>query len=564
MPGDAAAAVREPVDAQLDLLIAGQHRHPTSVWVQMPVAVDTYRERLEEMTAEAMEEYYLHAAGLKPTYEIAAVYERYADLTTLDQARALAAGDAPAELQRFACEAYIGDGTKHLSEELANTEAALVVDVDGADVPYREVPPRLVNEPDRDRRLRPLHRPLPRHRRAAESAARADRRPRRRARRATSAPARCSSSTSGSATRRGRCTIATSAFLAATDDLYRRRLDAELRSRVGVALADAAPPDLARLWRAPEFDAGLPARPRAAGAARDARRPRHRPRRAGKRRARRRGAAGKMPRAFCAPIRVPGRVVLVMLPQGGQDDYRALFHEAGHAEHFAHMPERLRPRTGVLGDNAVTEGFAFLFEHLLVDPAWLPRPPGRRRTRSTPRFSALYKLFLVRRYAAKLAYEIELHAAGARLERLPARYAELLSGAVGVPYPATDYLEDVDDGFYCTSYLRAWAFEAQLADHLRTRFGRAWFADPRAGELLREMWALGQSLRAEALLRQVAGAELDFARRSPPRPRRRWPEAGGQTPHRRPPRARRRGGRGAPSGARRRPTGRRTTAVCHR
>src|SRR5205823_5196343 len=113
--------------------------------------------------------------------------------------------------------------------------------------------------------------------------------------------------------------------------------------------------------------------------------------------------------------------------------------------------------------------------------------------------------------AAKLAYELELHAAGGGRERLPARYAELLSRAVGIPYPETDYLEDVDEGFYCTSYLRAWAFDAQLADHLRTRFGQSWFGAPEAGGLLREMWSLGQSLRAEALLRQVAGVELDFA-----------------------------------------------------
>jgi hypothetical protein len=219
---------------------------------------------------------------------------------------------------------------------------------------------------------------------------------------------------------------------------------------------------------------------------------------------------GKRPRAFCAPIRVPGRVVLVMLPQGGQDDYRALFHEAGHAEHFASMPAGLPAEDRLLGDNAVTEGFAFLFEHLLADPAWRRACMGDEAP-EYPRFSALYKLFLVRRYAAKLAYEIELHGRSASRERLPARYAELLSGAVGVPYPETDYLEDVDEGFYCTSYLRAWAFDAQLADHLRTRFGPAWFGDSGAGALLREMWSLGQSLRAEALLRQVAGVELDFA-----------------------------------------------------
>ena len=162
----------------------------------------------------------------------------------------------------------------------------------------------------------------------------------------------------------------------------------------------------------------------------------------------------------------------------------------------------------MLGDNAVTEGFAFLFEHLLHDPHWLRAQMGA----DVPEYTASrrsHKLFLVRRYAAKLAYEIELHA-GAPLAALPARYAELLSRAAGVPTPATDYLNDVDDGFYCTCYLRAWALEAQLGDHLRTRFGNAWFGSPEAGTLLRELWGLGQSLRAEPLLQAVAGTELDF------------------------------------------------------
>ena len=164
----------------------------------------------------------------------------------------------------------------------------------------------------------------------------------------------------------------------------------------------------------------------------------------------------------------------------------------------------------MLGDNAVTEGFAFLFEHLLVDPAWLRAHMGSEAP-GYAAFAALYKLFLVRRYAAKLAYELELHAADTRLADLPPRYAELLSPRRAWPIPATDYLEDVDDGFYCTSICAHGRSRPQLADHLRTRFGHAWFADPRAGELLRELWGLGQSLRAEALLRQVAGTDLDFA-----------------------------------------------------
>jgi hypothetical protein len=474
----------------------------------MPAAVDTYRQRVEDMMADVMEEHYRNGAGHKATFDIAAVYERYADMTTLAQARSLAAEGAGAELERFACEAYVGDGVKLLSERLTNTQTRLVVSVDGAGVPYREVAPRIVNEPDRDRRLslyaarhaataehlNPLHEQIFVRSQALVHDLGAD-------------------STLALYERFGYAPrtlhAATSAFLRDTDELYRRTLDEELRRRVGVALRDAGPPDLARLWRAPEFDAAF-ASDRAVPALRatlkglgidlaaqanvhldiDAR-------------------TGKLPRAFCAPIRVPDRVMLVMLPQGGQDDYRALFHEAGHAEHFAHMPATLPSEDRVLGDNGVTEGFAFLFEHLLADPAWAAAQLGRADP-GYPAFAALNKLFLVRRYAGKLAYEIELHAAGARLEQLPARYARHLSRATAVAYPETDYLEDVDDGFYCTCYLRAWAFEAALADHLRTRFGREWFADPAAGDLLREMWALGQSLRAEEMLRRVTGAELDF------------------------------------------------------
>jgi hypothetical protein len=217
----------------------------------------------------------------------------------------------------------------------------------------------------------------------------------------------------------------TAAFTAETDALYREQIDAALRRRVGVGLDDASLPDFTRLWRAPEFDAGfvseraLPAlRATLSGLGVDLDSQRNveldieaRP--------------GKRPRAFCAPIRVPDRVVLVILPQGGQDDYQALFHEAGHTEHFAFADPGLPAEQRLLGDNAVTEGFAFLFEHLLSDPAWLHSQLDFGPVEEYIRFTALQKLFFVRRYAGKLAYEIELHS-GKALDTLPDRYAERL------------------------------------------------------------------------------------------------------------------------------------------
>ena len=99
----------------------------------------------------------------------------------------------------------------------------------------------------------------------------------------------------------------------------------------------------------------------------------------------------KSPRAFCAPIEVPDRVVLVIQPIGGPDDWRALFHEGGHTEHFAHTSRDLSMEEKRLGDNAVTEGWAMLLQHLTDEPAWLtrrldfPRPErvrDRRRDRA--------------------------------------------------------------------------------------------------------------------------------------------------------------------------------------
>ena len=114
----------------------------------------------------------------------------------------------------------------------------------------------------------------------------------------------------------------------------------------------------------------------------------------------------KTPRAFCAPVRVPEEVYLVLTRIGGREDYETLMHEAGHAEHFSHVDPALPVEHRYLGDNSVTEGFAFLFQHLTEDPAWLEHPPGDRRPRAGrgPRAQQQRKTHLVlRRYCTKIA-----------------------------------------------------------------------------------------------------------------------------------------------------------------
>ncbi len=51
--------------------------------------LDRFRDRADRFIAELDEEFYLHYAGLKEKLELAPIYERYSELTKLEQAQAL-------------------------------------------------------------------------------------------------------------------------------------------------------------------------------------------------------------------------------------------------------------------------------------------------------------------------------------------------------------------------------------------------------------------------------------------------------------------------------------------
>ena len=128
--------------------------------------------------------------------------------------------------------------------------------------------------------------------------------------------------------------------------------------------------------------------------------------------------------------------MLVIQPIGGPDDWRALFHEGGHTEHFAHTSRDLSMEEKRLGDNAVTEGWAMLLQHLTDEPAWLTRRLDFPRPGEYAVEGATGLLYFVRRYAAKLLYELEFHAAE-DVTTMRDRYTELLSDALKI---------DVDTG----------------------------------------------------------------------------------------------------------------------
>jgi hypothetical protein len=476
--------------------------------------LDAYREQADRFIAELDEEYYLHYAGLKETLDLTPIYERHANLTESDAVEAIGrsvdGGDRVRELWRFACEGYFGELTRAHAERVAALEAELEITVDGDVIPYRMARPAMANEADRGKRERieeraaevleeqmnPIHLEaahlvqdgarglgfdnyLELYRRALPASAIDELAPQCRA------------------------------LLDSTERLYEDAADRLFRARVGVGLSEARRWDVPRLFRAPSWDemfASDRMLPALEGTLNDLgidlrsqqnvhldldERP------------------SKSPRAFCSPIEVPDRVMLVIQPMGGADDYRALFHEAGHAEHFANTSRDLAMEEKRLGDNAVTEGWAILLEHLTDDPAWLTRRLDFARPDEYAVEGATGLLYMVRRYAAKILYEVEFHAADDPTT-MRSRYVELLGEALKVEPAPQNYLFDIDSGFYVSSYLRAWALEAQLRAYLREKFGYRWFATRDAGSLIRELWSEGQRLRAEELLKEVTGSTLEM------------------------------------------------------
>ncbi len=223
---------------------------------------------------------------------------------------------------------------------------------------------------------------------------------------------------------------------------------------------------------------------------------------------------GKRSRAFCAPVRVPDEVYLVLRPHGGQSDWMTFLHELGHALHFAYMRPDLPFEYRWLGDNSITEGYAMLLDHRMKDAGWLKRYT-QITTAALPAFLrsvGFEELHFLRRYCAKLIYEIELYGGRVPWESLPDLYVDQLSAATTFRYNRADAFVDVDPRFYAARYLRAWQLQALLDETLVERYNEDWWRNPRAGPwICAALFGEGQRELAHELAQRVSGRELSFA-----------------------------------------------------
>jgi hypothetical protein len=476
-----------------------------------------YEREVEDFAGEQGEAEYVNLAGFRAELDLAPVYQRHGGLfssAAIDGLRQAAGGTGPAagraqRLLGFAVAGHLEQAAAPLTDRIAAAESTAVVVWRRERIGYRQAPIRVADISDRTERnalderyrlameaINPL-----REERWAILHAQA------RSLGATDYVALTAESTGldpeGVAE-------GASAFLGDSETLYYAALRRYL-ALIEIEGGDATVADLAHLLRGRSWDHYFDSArltdvlTRTLGglgidlAAQDGITLDFEPR------------PGKSPRAFCVPVRVPGDVRLVVQPRGGHDDFGSALHEMGHVQHFAHVSARLDPADRYVGDESVTEGWAFLFQYLLHEPEFLA-VELRMPTDAIPGwldFAAFRKLYFLRRYAAKLLYELRLHRGGESTVHR-AEYAGLLGLLTGVRTPDAGYLADVDDGLYAARYLRAWLAEASLSTALRDRFGAAWWRSPEAGVFLRERWSVGLGPSAEDVVAPLGYDHLDW------------------------------------------------------
>jgi len=470
----------------------------------LPTRSSGYAAEAESFLSELEEEYYLNGSGLKDTFDLAPIYAKYSHLFSIDRARKILSSRRSKEdgfLAQFAASQYLERSVCALTDEIMTAETQATLSWDGAEIPYRAGLALVLEEVDRGRRRELIRRV---HSLTSQlNGSRIDR--------ITRLPQ--SAKLLGFRTyvdlydellgiRVRWLATQMDGLLRATEAIWAQDLSGYLLDR-GIRPDTVHIADLRHILRAPHLDCLFPKDQLLPVAAKTL------------------DGLGievdslpnltidtaqrelKSPRPFCCRVQVPSDIRLVVMPRGGREDYMMLFHETGHALQFACANHDAPFAFRCLGDDSVSECYAFLFQLLVRDPIWLQEALGADADEPYRRLARFFQLYYLRRIGSRLAYELELHSLDVPTDDLPARYTEHLGRALKVQISPEEYLSDVDDGFYSACYLRAWMLEVQLRLKLIAEFGEAWFTRKEAGDFLKGLWAHGQEFTADELAQQL-------------------------------------------------------------
>lgn len=461
-------------------------------------------------------ENYLYFSGQKSSYRLAEIYDRYSDLFTKDAITSLekerdeikeyyqADRRGLEHLITFATENYLKQSVKFLTQEIANSEYQTRIEWDGELYPFRKILLLIANETDRSRREKLYSKYL------SEIAATNDLRGERWEKLHEQATLLGYENYLAMLSQRQRIDYAKldrmmQQFLNDTEKIYNINMDRLLLQDFNIAKGSAKRVDGIFFTRLQKLDNRYPRRLLLTSYQETMNALGIKPGKQKNIQLDLELRSNKAALPFCAPIDIPNDIRLVLNPVGGVIDYRALFHETGHAQFYGYTAADLKPEFKYNGDLAMRESFALLLQSLLANAIWLEEIFDDRETEQQRASLMLVWLYLIRRNAARLHYEIDFHTCH---RANSGDYAETLTQATRLQFDVNEYLFDIDETMTPAHYLRAWLFQILLSDYLKTRYGRRWWHQRRAGELLKEIWNTGHRYTVEELSEQLGLGEL--------------------------------------------------------
>ncbi len=479
--------------------------------------LEKYRKQAEDFISEADKEYYLHFSGQKDEYNLTGIYEKHKDLFTkeaieeIKHLREKVSGEEKKRLDylfHFCTKEYFGQQIKEIKQEIAQGESKAMITIDDEEVSFRKSRVIISNETEQEKRAEIESKRI-------EKIKKFNTKYKEKWNKYHSLSKELGYNNYAQLCSKlmnvdfDKLSELIQNFLNKTDELYKNAMDKQLSEKIGLSLEQAKYYDIWYFSRGKDYDHLFPKEEliNTFGKTcyklgidlegqkninidietRDK----------------------KSPRAFLCAVKVPDEIYLNIMPEGGVSDYSSFLHEGGHAQHFANVSKELPFEFKYLGDNSVTEGYAFLFNYLFLSPYWLKDFLGIEDADSLIRFLLNRKFYMLRRYSGKIIYETKFHD-GSSIEGKDEIYKDILSSATMVEYVPEKYLSDLDEGFYVSSYLRAWLFEAQLRQYFEEEYGPRWYASKKVGDLLREMWYYGQKYSVDEILDQLGLGELSI------------------------------------------------------
>lgn len=262
---------------------------------------------------------------------------------------------------------------------------------------------------------------------------------------------------------------AAAVLLAGTDDAAAQALDRAARRALGLAATELDAADVPRLLSAPHLHQALPA-----------------------------GTAPAVVARACELLGLPDPPQAAGGAGPGMAGLAEALRAAGAGLARVGAAPRLPVEARALADPALAGAAGRLLEGLVTDPGWHARAVGA----VDPDAMAL---------AGALVVAVGARATAARAAAGGGAAPEAMGRALGVAWPAELCAADPLALLGPLDDLRARMLARALRAHLREAFGSRWFAEPRAGALLREVWLEGGLIDPADLARELGAPGLDPA-----------------------------------------------------